>query len=332
MKRSGVTLVEVLFGIAIAAVGILGVLATLVVAGRQAANGAALDGADRLGRNAIREVAVRGFNRAAGPRGTWSTVPIGGHAYCLDPLYVASNGTASPHNWFPAFDPATIPGARMHRVSVRSFPGGAMVPAGQMLADSIFRANDDLVFSLPGDRTLAPQQVPAGFESRASEGAFSWFATFQGANYRGENAIMHVVVCHRRDVADPGAERLLAVERIDEENPALPLPADRSNRGRTWKLAVRAGRTSGDLDVRERSWVLVTGASSGMYWFRWHLVVSIGDVLPAGTPDIYGDVSAVDTRFISTQGPAWPLGPSETQIAVIDRVVAVYEKTIKMEE
>jgi type II secretory pathway pseudopilin PulG len=107
-RRSGVTLLEVLFAIGIVSVGILGVMASLVVAGKQAADGARLDGADRLGRNAIREFTVRAINRARGPRGTWSLPYVSpsaphfdaalqdGYAYCLDPLYVVANGTSLP--------------------------------------------------------------------------------------------------------------------------------------------------------------------------------------------------------------------------------------------
>lgn len=336
MKRNGVTLLEVLFAIVIATVGILGVLVTLVIAGKQASDGARMDGADRLGRNAIREFEVRGFNRARGPQGTWAAVPIDGHAYCLDPLYVAANGTASPAAWFPAYDLVVVPGARMHRVSVRRFPGNqlfAPLPTiGLPLAESIFAAKDDLVFSLPSDRTLPPvQHYGTGAEARSFNGAFSWFATVQGASYSGGTALLSIAVCHRRNLYDQ-SERLVNVERIDDENPSLSVTGDISQRGREWKIAVRPGQSAKDLDAREGGWVLITGIVGGRVLFHWHRILSVDSILPAGNPDMFGVVSSEDTRSISTSGRAWPLLPSQTQAVLFDSVVAVYEKTIKMQE
>jgi len=50
----GVTLLEVLFSIGIVAVGLLGVLIIVPLAGSRSAQGMIADGADRMGRNAIR--------------------------------------------------------------------------------------------------------------------------------------------------------------------------------------------------------------------------------------------------------------------------------------
>jgi len=389
VKRSGVTLLEVLFAIGIVSVGILGVLATLVIAGKQAADGTRMNGADRLGRNAIREFEVRGFNRASGPRGTWAAVPVNGWSYCLDPLYVATNGSAMPASLFPAIDPATAPGPRMARVSVRRFPGDQSVaplpPIGQPLAESIFTAKDDLAFSMPDDRTLPPvQHYGAGAGTRQSTGALSWFATVVPtgvdhqwfcashgfiwdddviwastppaficvhcwdnglgtrvvvtrtgveANTDHGFALLSIAVCHRRDTQDPNLERLVNVERIDEEDPSFPVTGDVSQRGHVWKLAARPGRPDSDMDAKEGQWVLIAGVlPNSRTLFQWHRILGADEVLPAGQPDIYGNVSAVDTRSISTAGRAWPLHPNQTQVCLFNSVVAVYEKTVKMEE
>ena len=52
--RRGVTLLEVLFSIGIVAVGLLGVLIIVPLAGTRSAQGTIADGGDRMGRNAIR--------------------------------------------------------------------------------------------------------------------------------------------------------------------------------------------------------------------------------------------------------------------------------------
>jgi hypothetical protein len=314
---------EVLFAIAIASIGILGVMGSLVVAGKQSSDAARTDGADRVGRNAIREFEVRGFNRATGPRGTWATVPAAGWSYCLDPLYVAANGSASPASLFPAIDQAVAPGPRMARVSVRAMPGNQstapLSPIGQQLAESIFVAKDDLVFSLPDDRTLPPaQHYGAAIESRSHAGAFSWFATIhRGSGYSHGTALLCIAVCHRRDLQNPNAEQLVNVEQIDSNH---------------FKLAARSGQPDSDLDSREGGWLLLIGNTGGDIEFRWHQMQTVKDNVAAGVPDYDGTTSAVATRWVSTFGRDWPHVAANTQVALLDSVIAVYEKTIKMQE
>jgi hypothetical protein len=201
------------------------------------------------------------------------------------------------------------------------------------MAESIFVAKDDLVFSLASDRTFPPVQHYGGnTETRSYDGAFSWFATVHCADYRRGTALLYIVVCHRRNLYDSASDRLVNVERIDNEDPSLPLTGDISQRGREWKIAVCAGQPTTDLDARDGGWLLITGLDGGRVLFQWHHILSIDSVLPAGSPDIFGIVSPVDTRSISTQGRAWPLLPRDTQVVLFDSVVVVHEKTVKMQE
>lgn len=337
MKRSGVTILEVLFAIGIVTIGILGTMATLVVAGRQAADAVSMDGADRVGRNAIREFQVRSMNVARGPRGTWSipftatvkpyvdAVPVAGRAYCLDPLYVAQHGTGTPHRWFPAFSPGAVPGARMHRASLRPVPGDQqmlpLLPIGTAMASSIFVARDDMAFDLPDDRTLPPVQTwdrdsLGNAENRSYSGAFSWFATIQADHVGLDYANVDFVVCHRRDLSEP--ERLLDVTTID---------------GDAIRVAARGGQPDTDLELRERSWIMLAGTdSNGVERFSWQRVLNLRDPLPAGVVDYDGQVFPVTTRWVSVAGREWDISPSDTRVAVVSGVVAVYEKTIRMGE
>jgi hypothetical protein len=333
MRKTGVTLLEVLFAIAISAIGILGVLGTLVIAGKQAGDGARMDGADRIGRNAVREMVIRKLDTPAGKSGRWSAVPINGHAYCLDPLGVAANAVTSETAAFPAHDPVIVPGPRMHRVSLRSMPGDQFAspsqPIGLAFAESIFVARDDLVFGLDPDRTLLPKGYETTTTERAYVGAFSWFATYQSDNYYGGPAVVSIVVCHRRDPSDLSQERLLTVEKIDSENPTAPPPTNAGQRGVVWKLSLRPGRPEIDWIVGKGEWVLIAGLHNGRTVFQWNLVQDVSDVLPANQADAEGHASVVDTKFITTFGRDWLLQPAETQIALFGYVVAVYEKTIR---
>jgi hypothetical protein len=56
-----VSVVEVLFAIGVVAVGLLGVMSLIPVAGYRVTRGSIADAGDRLGRNVVREFHVRGM-------------------------------------------------------------------------------------------------------------------------------------------------------------------------------------------------------------------------------------------------------------------------------
>jgi len=317
MKRFGVTLLEVLFAIAIAAIGILGVLSLIVVAGHRASEGATADAADRLGRSAVRDFSVRGLNVATGRQGTWAAIPVGGQAYCIDPLYVAANGTASPHCWFPAFDPAVVPGVRLHRISLRPFPGDQAVaplpPIAHALGESIFMGKDDLLFTLPDDRTLPPAQNYGTGATRQFTGAFTWLATVQAADYRAGPASLQIVVLRRRDLADP--DRLLKATSFAGPPGSLC----------QIRIAVRSGQPDSDLELKVSTWVLLTGIDrQGTARFGWYRVTDVGSVLASDA------ACPTASRWIELWNRDWACDASATQVAIAGPVVAVYEKSVIM--
>lgn len=319
MKRKAVTLLEVLFAIGIVSVGILGVMATLIVAGHQASTGVALDMADRVGRSAVQEFSVRGFDRPLGPEGTWASlpaVPLGtpshpwpNRSYCLDPQFVAEHGAVAPLNWFPAVN-AADGGGRLHRVSVRPFPSdqvaSPVAPIGSVMAESIFGGQDDLMFELDDDRSLPPKQIYDG--GRRYEGRYSWFATLQ---HDGEYCVLYIVVCRARAVADLEAERLVAVESLEVG-------------GVTIKPRTTAGgtvRQASDLECRDGQWLMLVGIDpkTNAVPHRWYRI------LAADATD-----TASSTRYLSVMGIDWSLSAANTRAVLLDSVVAVYEKTIRM--
>lgn len=323
MTRRGVTLLEVLFAIAIATIGILGLMLTVVLAGRRMSEGQAIDRADRLGRNAIREFHIRGYDTAVGDRSTWAAVPVNGEAYCLDPLGIAANPAIAEVAWFPAFDPAAVPGPRMHRVSVRPFPGNQVMapepPVGLAFAQQLMVGADDLVFLMPSDRTIPPQQQfsgdpTVGLQRRGTTGAVSWFATFQSDDYVRGDALVHIVVCNRRDTS-VASDRLLDVAAVD------------------WpqvKLACRALQPDTDLAVSEGLWIMLSGQSPTGRQFAWCRVSNVGDVIPDGSADIDGSVLTVPSRWVSFAGRDWPFTAAQTQVGIVDGAIAVYERMLRL--
>jgi hypothetical protein len=330
----GVTLLEVLFSMGIVTVGLLGVMIIVPLAGSRSAQGTIADGADRLGRNAIRAFDVYQMRRPD----SWSKYDptnnnyqayYGGEAFCIDPLYMAANvGTAGIFR-FPYLGTGTPPAGIpwMERISLCTRPGATLpsvLPgtAGSRImnveqAGQIFLGGDDLVFSLPEDRTLPPQQkFDSSVTKRQWEGKFSWLATLVPKQGTGNKLyLLSIVVFHRRDpTAD--AERRVDVEVID---------------GNQYKLAARAGQPSTDLKVSEGEWILMTGMVGTQESFQWHRVDGVKAILPAGEPDFDNVTSTVDTRWVSTFGRDWLLPPSNTQVVLFDQIVAVYEKTIYLE-
>jgi len=192
------------------------------------------------------------------------------------------------------------------------------------LAESIFVAKDDLAFTVRTDRTLAPEQIfdrdtlpPNPPLVRSYEGAFSWFATVHGFDYQLGTTLLCIVVCHRRDVQDLNAERLVNTEQID---------------GNQFKLATRSGQPESDIDAREGGWLLLIGKTGNAVEFRWHQAQTVSDVVAANVADYDGTMSTVPTRWVSTFGRDWSHIASNTQVCLFDSVVSVYEKTVKMEE
>jgi hypothetical protein len=105
-------------------------------------------------------------------------------------------------------------------------------------------------------------------------------------------------------------------------------------------LQARAGRgtgnVAGDLDVRANDWIMLSGATgSGATAvgpvFLWYRVVDAdADISTNGS-------SGYLQRYVTLQGPDWPLpnlaldSPSVTQATIATGVVAVYEKTIRLD-
>lgn len=366
--RPGVTLLEVLFSIGIVAIGLLGVVAILPVAGNRVSHGTITDMADRVGRNGIRQFEVQqmrrhDFNNSAWnsawtqlyfPTGPGSTTPYHIHyaatipePVCLDPLFIATrmdNNAITPVTAEVSQFPAIASTSGIRRLSLRVLPGKvtsvnsgvATVPGmGRAQAEQIFMCQDDLVTSLPTDTGLPADQlfVPDGTGTnrvkRNTEGAFSWMATLAPKDVTsGELFVLSVVVFHRRDVtgitstADaPDTERLVDVKF---SNPSVVYGDGLG--GGTLLLQTRASaRPAVDLDVREGDWLMLLsgGVNRVLKWYRVQGAEREPQVgRPAG--------NTLYTRMVTVFGPDWDTSLA-CQAVLLNGVVAVYEKTIRLE-
>jgi type II secretory pathway pseudopilin PulG len=312
MKR-GISIIEVLFAMGITAVGLLGVLAVLPVASSRMVRGTVADSSARLVTVADREFRIRRMNA---PAETWTLpTPLQTDcSYCVDPLGVAELGTTGDARWFPNIDPAVLPGPRMRRVGLRA-GGRSIQPMTRQAADMMFRDQDGLSHDLPVDRTLPPvARLDDG--RRATEGAFSWFATLAIPKMASQNGRMvrvsvpvYFAVCHRRDHS--AADRVCDVMAMDDDS---------------MTISARPGRPAEDIDTAAGRWLLLIGTyKTGVNQievdrFGWYLVLHAPRIADGATE-----------RDLSVLGQDWPCTPAKTRAVLVDGIVMVAERTAEME-
>lgn len=360
--RHGATVLEVIFSIAIVAVGLLGTLTIIPVAGNRLAQGQIADGADRTGRNAIREFDIGQMSRA----NSWAFFRTADHQYvpvssttvtqtsfCIDPLFVSTH----VNNWDTAsslvlpqtecFPYSAGAATRMKRITLRKFPGATHNPpplppppngSSQMgmplnQAYQIFMSQDDLVFDLPEDRTLLPEQkFDSNNAKRQFNGNYTWMATLSpwmptlwpSRPARTDMYVLSIVVFYRRDMSmavsyGPGPQEPPDSERVVD---VAQFYGSGYAGGDVRLQTTSPTRPSKDLDVKQGEWLMLSALSGTTPVFRWFRVVST-DSGPLG--------SGPYTRDVTLQGPDWNPNWTSNQATLLNGVVAVYEKTIRLE-
>ncbi len=351
----GLTILEVLFSIGVVVIGVLGILVVLPVAGYQTQKGLIADRAAELGKMAVREFDVRGmrrpdqwlgYNAMAPPPGWVSVTPTTGASYAIDPMFFAQNATTAGFSAFPYTDPPNMGLIRMPRITLRAAPG-AVVPMTLEHAASVFRSPDDLVFERPDDRTLGPiQQFGTNNQKRQIAGHYSWMATLVPKLDRTSQThdpnlyVLSVVVFYRRPGGLPMDD--------EHERVAIIQPGQFYSggiNGGDVQLTTRPGRPETDLDVQKDNWILLSRlipampdpdgpgpqlATAARPLHRWYRVVA-ADSEAEPVPPL---PASTWTRNVTLDGPDWditsvPVTP--TQATLIPSVVAVFEKTIRLE-
>lgn len=351
-RRSGISLLEVMFSIGVVMIGLLAAAALLPLAGLQVSKGIIADNAAALGRQAVRDFHVRGM---ANPY-RWGLSDAGGlnfnpiipvntptrriseyispeQSFCIDPRFVAAAGA----NRFPVANG----GIWMPRITLAS--GGMPDGLGSLQADQLFTSQDELVLDLPGDSTLGPvQNFGINGEKRQTRGRMSWMATLVPQLDRQGNPIreytLSVIVFAQR-LLQPAAERVALVGAFYSGSPAWS--------GGDVLLESRADQPASDLEVNEGDWVLLSGRKLTQSSVRfvpvhkWYQVVAV-DEEPTRDPSNPRTSHDLWTRNVTLVGPDWDYGnmvsgafwedPAvTTQVTIIPGVVSVFEKTVRLE-
>jgi hypothetical protein len=190
-SRAGLSLLEVLFSIGVALIGLLGVAALLPLAVYYMGRGSVADNAAIFGRSAVSAFKSRQMHRntmwAVWNPGANAFVmffaspaviidpllfpsPLvgGGPSFCIDPLYLSRSVRDGnpPPSLFPAVPVSSTVEPRMARVTLRSAPGAPpllspntpnpLFTMPSIVAEELFMLTDQHVYLLPRDRTLPP--------------------------------------------------------------------------------------------------------------------------------------------------------------------------------
>lgn len=335
-RHRGVSLLEVLISIGVTSVGLLGVMSLIPLAGAQARKGQISERSIVIGLAGVGELNARGMldpnnwlemtangSLTGTPLGRPSNSPQGLQAVCIDPrglLYDLT--TVTNRSTFPmAAAGATV---SMKRVSLRNVDPSVTNPVAPFnsiskeFADYIFQSQDDLSISLPSDRALPPYQImapandsaddpedSANFTRRQFEGNMSWMATLvpKALNTDTYNADLYtasIVVFHSRqaDVAEQVANVTFNSAGIAGGEITITSPSG-----------------TVEYDVRSGSWIMLAGQTTPPY-YRWYRVLDASD---KGTE-----------QHLTLQGPDWG-ATVPTQAVIVPGVVAVYEKTVRLD-
>ncbi len=394
-RRRGISLLEVMFSIGVAFVGLVGVTALLPLAAYRMGRGVSADTATAFGRSAVAEFDVRGMSR----RDMWAVwnpdpnvnafVPFvndpslwgwpvsfptpllgTGASFCLDPQYLAravDDGNVPP-SLFPAVPTAVTPlnqseEPRMARITLRTTPNAPAAIGGspnplftlpKITADEVFFLNDELLFTLPKDQTAFPVGAftnnPAGqLEKRQYAGSMSWMATLSpilsaaGGPIQENLYTLSVVVFEGRRLDTDTTINANIDEEPIERVVNVPVFAGLGEGGGDVTLATRPGRPDTDLDdLRPGMWVMLgarlkdpaSPTIPGAAVFRWYRIGAVDSEKVYDTSNTLHPTVNVWGRSVFLEGGDWnpsPLAAFPTQATIISGVVAVFEKTIRLE-
>ncbi|MBP86558.1 MAG: hypothetical protein CMJ64_07575 [Planctomycetaceae bacterium] len=360
MKRNGISLMEVLFAVGAMAIGLFGVIALYPLGLRQMGQGTVADSSFRVGQDATQEFEIRGMGRFDRWLFANQTTAVGNPtgtavAFAIDPRFVTRHGATVQGSItpaaFPYWDSSVIAGPRLSRITLAtaSFPGVTRAMSAAE-ADAVFALNDELVFDLPDDKLFPPAQQFGGLAGapkvkRLSEGTISWMATLapkiDATGSFKDLYLLSIVVFNRRDPAFFLYEDLNTDGQYNAGEPRNERIVDVSNMYASGfgggEIELRSPNAI-DLDTKAGDWLMLTKfLTPTTPMFRWYRVVEAEEELrDSATPPNNPPSVSPFFQDVTLQGGDWPpdppgVSPPLTKAVLIKGVVAVYERTIRLE-
>ena len=332
-SRSGLTILEVMMAIGVAIIGLFGVWALIPVAGQRAERALLEDDKSALGRSAFHEFDVRGMrdpnswlisaqalNNGAPPntlaRFDPNNTTLRSLAVCLDPQLMSeyqSQNMLNTVQTFPA-QPGNPP-VIMARATLRRFPTIANnnSPMDVALARKVFQTADDIIVHRQSGGDPPLQDYGTSNQSRRlAHGDLSWMATLVPSNaFLSETHLLSVVVFDNRDVA----------ATISDQEAVFNIPGNVTGFPGGGFGGGDVRLDSANTGLNRNDWVVLAQQSTlGVQGarFNWYRVVAVDPDTSAGV------------TFVTLEGQDWNANVA-TQCIAVRNVVAVYEKTIRLE-
>jgi type II secretory pathway pseudopilin PulG len=304
LARRGISLIEVLASIGVLSIGILALAVLLPVGRVTIAEATKADRTGDCGRAALRNVIVRRMLDT----NYWSTVPTNAQSVIIDPRGVLNGMNAKFGN----------AGTSVPRISLKYINNTKD-------ADEVFMCKDDLIVTLP-EELRKPQPVgrPQNPDAMGNpfpldyRGDLTWFLTVTPVPNTPTRFTASVVVCFKRDVTAPTAERAVNVktffDRITVNGVGVALGGGSIDLDREINdtQADVVGNTAGGIDVRENDWVALC---SGNGLCRWYRVAAVGD----------------DSSKLTLIGPDWFPAAGDKLVALGRSVSGVYTTVVDLD-
>jgi hypothetical protein len=355
----GVSILEVLFAILITAIGLMGAISVFPAAMLQARRGQQADASAIAGLRCLHDFDAQGMRRpdqwlyysaSATPNYTPVTTLDGSYAFCIDPRFVADNLNDTNANYFPYGDTTSLIG----RVTLPSGIGGTSPQMSRLLAELRFGIDDDISYNrfrdgiVVRDNTLhaASNFVVDSSNAalrRQNEGHMSWMATLSpklerlatGATVEDRYVLSVVIFYDRPSELTAGGGRLASEWTLRIANNTdfygggvtggdmhlTEVDTTPTTEERLRRLSLRTGQW---VMLRSRTVATSNNQTRTMPLCRWYRVIDADD------PD-----TSNYTVNVTLFGPDWEKDQTnpinQADVIVCQGVVAVYEKTIKLE-
>jgi len=323
--HQGVSLLEVLISIGILSVGILGVASMVPLGHHLTQEGIRADRAAAIGRAAFREFKIRGWMN----RDNWRPIQSFERIVVIDPIGYGPQRLDFPDDISQLQLESAI--FRLDRTSIQAFASNnSAMPIA--LAQEIFMAQDGLAIDIPDDGEAPPLQLytPSG-EKRQTDGAFSWMATLTpsptppGQPATREMATLSIVVFYKRPLG--------ASVNLDGPPPEQFAHV-------TFPSYPEGGLSGGDVILSagiDNSGIPQTLDVKRGQWLLMYRQTVQGQVRAAGVwyKILEAELDKTNGRWdVTLQGADWPMRPGDAEgvgVAILDGVVTVYSKTIRIE-
>jgi hypothetical protein len=355
-RRSGISVLEVLFATGIATVGLLGVLLIIPLAGLRVARGTMADSGDRLGRNAVRQIDAHYmrtpkmwayydpntksyydptayFDLSAG--GGKRLDDVGTHgSFCIDPRMLTRHEVTGALllRWFPGVTAANS-AARMRRVSLRwnfndlRFNGTnpVLIPdpdntnRARQQVRGITLGHADRVFMGEDDLVFNLPQDRTGLPQQNFNASTNPKRQSQGAFSWMATLTPKVGSANDLYILSVVVFHRRIPELTEERICDVTFGSNGVNGGE-----VTLSGANDDLKMKEGEWLMLAGLDTApnpdVEYFHWYQIQS-ADAGPSNS-----------TRELTLFGQDWPVGNVSNPKAVwVPGTIAVYEKTIRLE-